>query len=585
MVSNIIAEKYDLRKSAKKEWLWVFLIFTLFLFLRIFCWLHVYKVEDIDSIWYLNIARNIKRHHWSSIGPSDTLFYPALIVLFAFLGLKLQSAARVVSLLSSIILFFSIYFLGKKIAGLKSTLTGLIIFSLSPFLINFSVSILSEPSYVALVFIGFFLFRYFIEKPKLSIALLIGLVYGLSFVDRTEGIIFLVFIPLLQLAHFIFWKQRSYSFSKLALWMAFFVIGFSIFAVPTIVRVSNEMGEFTINARTAWEDLLKNSAGGAFSKSYYKNLYGLTYSPSEVNLDYIIQHPKQLKDTGYSENIFHAIRLYYDNISDLYRAQMGSLLGTFVIVFFAFGLYYLFKERKYLDLFLILSFFCAVLIPPLWQKFFLTRHIVLIAPIMILVAGIGVYKFSLDIENSMGSIKLLHLFENEIAFLIICLMIFLSLDWLNDSLRHPSQNNQYDYSEFVKPISILKNDIKERKIEDPKLLSRHPYFPYFADVEALAIPYTDYNGLVKYCTLNKANYLLLNFTNSDGVLESDPFVKNFIDNNAPDFVMMYSGKKENGKNIADFDLYRFNPPLRSLGKTILYKVNTSVLHKHQEKTV
>ncbi len=181
----------------KKEYKLLFSILAIFLLLRIISWSQVETLEDHDSVHYLQTAEIIKSHQWEKLGPIDTFFYPTTIGLLNVVGIKLETAGRMISFLFSVILFFTIYFLGKKLTTLNNTLIALLLLTFSPFFISFSFAVLTEPAYISLTYFGILLFLNFIRRPKLIKVFSLGLIFGLSFSDRTEGIVFLFYVPLL----------------------------------------------------------------------------------------------------------------------------------------------------------------------------------------------------------------------------------------------------------------------------------------------------------------------------------------------------------------------------------------------------
>ncbi len=62
-------------------------------------------------------------------------------------------------------------------------------------------------------------------------------------------------------------------------WVGIFIVGFSIIAVPIIYFVSSQMGTFSINGRTAWEELLKGD-----KRSYEETINSLDFDSGSNEL-------------------------------------------------------------------------------------------------------------------------------------------------------------------------------------------------------------------------------------------------------------------------------------------------------------
>jgi len=79
------------------------------------------------------------------------------------------------------------------------------------------------------------------SAPTVASGALLGLIFGLSFLDRTEGILYLAFIPFVQVVHYWFTRDRSYSSRQLIRWGATFIAVFVLLAAPQVWRVSRRI--------------------------------------------------------------------------------------------------------------------------------------------------------------------------------------------------------------------------------------------------------------------------------------------------------------------------------------------------------
>ena len=318
----------------KKEYKLLFSILVIFLLLRVISWSQVETLEDHDSVNYLKTAEIIKSYQWEKLDSRDTFFYPITIGLLNALGIKLETAGRMISFLFNVILFFTIYFLGKKLTTLNNTFIALLLLTFSPFFISFSFAVLSEPAYISLTYLGILLFLNFIRGPKLIKVFTLGLIFGLSFSDRTEGIIFLFFIPLLIFLYHFWNKDQNYSKRKLLSWGGIFIVGFSIITVPIIYFVSSQMGTFSINGRTAWEELLKRD-----KRSYEETINSLDFDPAQTNLNYVLSHPTTLKNSDITGKFFQDIKFIFNNLKVLLTEKLSSIVGIFILIFSGIGIY------------------------------------------------------------------------------------------------------------------------------------------------------------------------------------------------------------------------------------------------------
>src|SRR5690606_28663414 len=135
------------------------------------------------------------------------------------------------------------------------------------------------------------------------------------------------------------------------------------------------------------------------------------------------------------------------------------LVGIFVLIFAGIGFYHFILYKKNQELLFVLSIIIIVLIPPLFLHSFIERHIAAVGPILILIAGIGIGEISNKIEDLFKNKNSLNVFKNKIPIIIISFITLFSLSWLNDALKHPSPNSEYNFKFLQEPIKILKNDI------------------------------------------------------------------------------------------------------------------------------
>lgn len=158
--------------------------FIVFLVVRLMAFANDPLLEDHDSISYLQSAKallSLDPNRIIGLSPDATLFYPFLTaVLGAAVG-SIESGARLGSLFLSCLLFSALVVIGKRIATTAETAIGLLLLAMSPFFVRFSYGVLSEPTYVATVYLGIALLLTRLEDPRPGSAALIGLVFGVGF--------------------------------------------------------------------------------------------------------------------------------------------------------------------------------------------------------------------------------------------------------------------------------------------------------------------------------------------------------------------------------------------------------------------
>ena len=528
-------------------------IFIVFLALRLIVWKNTVLLEDTDSLFYLNNIKTFLTFNIKEIldlSPDSTPFYPFFGALFSLPGWSVETGARLTSLFFSSILFISIYGIGKRIASNTEIFLALIILSFSPILIPFSFSVLTEPSYVATVYFGFWLFWKQHQSPKWWTAVILGIIFGLAFLNRVEGILYIVFIPFFQISYYLWGKfinRQSHFITKkhLTVWTLIYIACFSLVVTPQIWRVSHKMGTPAINGRQIWSLVLNNTDG----RSNNEKIFGLDYSPGQLNMKYIQSHPETLNNFKTEIGLIDYIRTAAREFNKLYQKQIGILIGPLGLIFFGFGLLSLLETRRLFELFLILSFIVLNLIAPLLYNVAM-RHIVIIAPIMILIEGIGIYYFSDKLLNALqatnlGSAKI------TLSLISVCCLFAASTPQLWKAFKPSHFNQEYSPAELSKPADIIVDIVKKELFRPPNITAQRGYLSHLTGGKQIYLPYTDYKGLVEYCELNNVDFLYLKHRR----VKKYPLLTNFLQKEShPDFTLLYNGVDAFGEKI---ELFRF----------------------------
>jgi hypothetical protein len=518
---------------------------------RVRAWQLSTRLEDHDSISYLRNAellRALDLERLASVNPDHTPFYPLFTALFSMPGWSTEFGARLCSLAFSLALFGALVGIGRRYLEPSATVTGLLLLAFTPVLVLLSVSVLSEPSYIATVYIGLWLFVIQYRSPSAWNGALLGIIFGLAFLNRIEGLVYLGVIPLLQTAHYLITRQTRYSPRRLGIWALAYGLAFILTVAPQVWRVSNHMGEFSINGRQVWSALLTPNDG----RSVNERIRGLDHSASQTNLEYLHGDPEARRQLGASVGPMSYIKLAARNFDKLLREQLGGLVGPGVVVFFAFGLLGLYRSGSRFFVLVVLTFMSASLLAPLLQTNLLPRHLAVIAPIMALIAGDGILRVAYSV-TAPGSRQA----RRGVAATLAGLVIAGWLMPLRDGMAAPA-NTEYDPETLVEPVRLVR-DSQEEILERPaRVARRKAYLSYYAGADGIHLPYTDYSGLVRYLALNDVDFLFLEYAH----LADYPFVAEFERGAAPPgFSLLHRGEGPAGR----VELFRFLPEQASGG--------------------
>lgn len=536
------------------------IIFVVYVLIRGYAWKQNQFLEDHDSISYMTQARmflNLDLENLKRINADSTPFYPLMTAFFSLPGWNVEVGARLCSMFFSGVLFLSLILIGRKFASNYEIAIGLLLLTFSPIFIPLSFAVLTEPTYIGTIYLGFAIYMSSYEKLSVPYAVLLGIIFGFAFLNRVEGIIYIAIIPFFQAIYYLFRKYSLYDGKKFILFNGLYVLIFLMIISPQIYNVSSKMGRLALNGREAWSLILHNPDG----KSYEEKLHGLTYSEKEVNLRYIQEHPETQKKL--SSNISRNFKRYMSDIVNeyhlLYQKQIGILIGPLGLIFFTLGLVALYQRGNCLELFFISGFIVTSLIPPLMHNVAM-RHIAIIGPVMVLLEGIGIAYISdvLSENNGRRSIKYILSF---FLFMIIVGSSAIPLRELYDkNQRNDLIERYYDNPDSYREAANIIRNVSEKEFKrEPKILTRTTYIAYYAEGEYVSMPYTDYKGLVKYSKLNNVDFFYL----ADSWFPSYPFLETFREPKShPDFLLIYETRDPNNRPI---QLYRFIQPRNDFG--------------------
>jgi len=561
--SIVAAGKLELQRASSTPWVPLLIVGTVYLVLRLSALAHAVVVEDHDSVGYLNeiqtyLSRDLSRI--LNLGVDSTPVFPALGALFSLPGWGPELGARLSSVFASLVLLVAFSVIGQRLVGWGATLAGLVLLTFCPVLVGLSISILTEPSYIATVYVGLALFWLWADDPRSWRGFVLGLVFGLGFINRIEGVLFLVAIPVFQALAPLFDRPRPFFLRRLVPWTAAYFVGFGILAVPQIWNVSRQVGTFMVNGRQVWSAIL-----AAPGPRYEERIYGLVYSPGQVNIEYLESHPKAkirstpptgselatqrpaiLEGRGHRLNtgLKEYAKVLITNFDLLSWHGLGELFGPVVLILFGIGVVELFRTESVSTVVIVLGVLAVMLAAPLMHNV-ITRHVAIIAPLVLLLAGYGAVEITRRFESV----------PRRSLVLLATLGVLVLSAWLVPlrDLGSPSHcNREYCPADLAKPASVLNRTVPAGS--HPRIVSRRLYFPYYAAGIKVSLPYTDLAGLERYLALNNAQYLFLDESGA----QKYPFYSAFVGDLPPaGFELLYKGRDAWGREMR---LFRFSQP-------------------------
>ncbi|MBA4368870.1 MAG: hypothetical protein C0403_14680 [Desulfobacterium sp.] len=504
-------------------------------------------MEDTDSIVYLrNIDGFLHLNFAKYLSDPDTCpFYPFLGAVFSLPGWSVEIGARMASLAFSILLFITLGLLGFSFLSVTEVLFGLFLLCFSPVLIPLSFAVLTEPSYVAVIYLGFFIFWKQYKNPTFWSACLLGMIFGASFLNRLEGIFFFAVVPFWQVSYYLYEGKKQLPLKQLLQWVFIYLAVFTAVMSPQIYKVSNQMGKFALNGRQVYS-IIRHMPG---SESEIEKLFGLTYSPKVLNIEYLSKNAQVLNRYQSGTNPVQYVKTVANEFNILCQKQLGEIIGPFAMILFGFGLLAMYRDRLHFNIFLIISFIGVNLAGPLLHNVAI-RHIISIAPIMFLVGGGGMGYLRKEI-SSQSPVR--RSFLKNPAFITMIAACICLLAWivpLRRDLNPPAHNAEYSPKELKEPIAIIKKISARDLKQPPNVASERGYLAYFSKGYQFYLPFADLEAFIRYCHLNNINFFYLNHLQVKK--KGYPFYKHFENSTPSGFTPVYEGVDDKGNRTTLF---------------------------------
>ena len=199
------------------------------------------KVINQDAVQYITAAQEFAAGHFNDgLALYPMPFYPLLIVLVHKFIPHWIAAARLVSLVTSVLTLIPLYLLTKDLFDRKVALWCSAAFALSPLPNHLSVEVIRDPSYLFFFAWAIYFIQYAIRSKRPQHFLLASVFSSLSVLCRLEGVILfpcsIVFIVYLALRKA---KDRFVLLRGLSIYVIFPVLFFGIASLALQAGVNN----------------------------------------------------------------------------------------------------------------------------------------------------------------------------------------------------------------------------------------------------------------------------------------------------------------------------------------------------------
>ncbi len=508
-------------------------LFALALIIRAACAIYFSGKIDAEGAEYASIARHLlSGDGYTGIvsrGP-ETVFpplYPFLIALVGYVTGDTEIAGRTINIVAGAILVFPVFWIASQMLSRTEGLIAATLVAIHPLLVRYSMTVHCESTFLTLALLAVSSAMLAAKKPSNENLALAGLLYGLTYLVRPEGIIYMA----LGTVYFYFatadsLKDPRSRISKAAIIPLFFLI----LGLPYIIWLSIHAGGLRIEGKTPLNMAvqLRQMAGEPYFDAQYAMDDNLV--PHGV---FMIPHEDALR-------LFHFGIVDYIMLLKAKAIYVAQNAAAFVAGGLKFGSPALFVlaitgffgqsrsrqaalDRIYLFLILAFATFGTFFIYYTDERFYL-----IFIPVFCIFAAGGLSRLTLwarDVTSVLGGgTRLQSLASGSAAASILALVLLPSLALTRRDFLEELQ---------TRPVKAF----AERLQSDggvPHIADTTPTLAFHASATFVKFPYSSEETAIKYFRKRGVNFVVLR----GSAIDMRPYIKKWLASGVPDAVQI-----------------------------------------------
>ncbi|MBI4843150.1 MAG: glycosyltransferase family 39 protein [Nitrospirae bacterium] len=476
-------------------------IIFLGIFLRAILFMQV-SYSGIDGASMMRLGMNLVASGRYSFGENYNwgIFFPPAYPLFVGLTNLITGdilfSGKIVSLLSSTLVIFFFYLIGREICDEEAGLFAAFAFSIHPFILETSVKVETESFFLFTLAVSVYLFMLTFKRRDFILYVLLGLFAGLSYLTRPEGVI-LALLPAVSSFSFDLKKSRQ-NFSRAAASLAVFII----VASPYILFLKKETGKYLLSGKGSYLTALLEAGPGIAEDDlrYDRAVYSIADDGMSLTA---INRKKSAAVWGFIVN----------NPSEFFKSYLTNIRNAAVIVaklifpaalplFFTFFIKGSFREIKKLSILFIALFLFTV-----YPAFFiLIRHFFPTVILLILFASPG---FS---GSQAAASAILDKFGLRLGFLVKHIKPLIVILCLLGSAFISTRTNIFDEKiipvEHIKAAEFLREKYSPT-YEEINVMHRVPWVSFYSGAKFTMLPYAGYADMIEYAKRYHADFIVI----------------------------------------------------------------------------
>lgn len=455
---------------------------------------------ESDGVSYVTSGvRLVSGQGFSGIYPP---LYPLLIGLCSLACPDLELCGRLVSAFFGALLVLPLFFIARWAFGVKTALISSLLAAFYPNLCQFSSAVLSESTFLFLFLLGLLSSGAALFRKRPTLFLLAGLVWGLAYMTRPEGIGFFALTAVIVAVRFAIERKARHlaSFCLLA-------AGFLIISASYLIHLKHDTGQWTIGKQSPLNLALGENVGGSldWGTAFEQCYFGLSEDGTKVGTEMILEKKQGVLNYALSNPASLAKR-YIVNLHLINKYVIPGLAHPLVLILFAAGIFL--GEPAATRRASLLFVAC---LPYLAFPLFIVdpRYFLPLAPIIIIWAARGIVEvpalitgaaWKPDMAGSPYAWPRRALVE---ALLIAALIMSFVPFTFRLLLRRESGPNIYKeaggwVSSNLPPDAIL--------------VCRRPYLPFYSNRRQVVLPFAPLDKILKYARYKGAGYLVADET-------------------------------------------------------------------------
>lgn len=456
-----------------------------------------------DDAIYASLARAWVQKDWQYVFHPT---WPPLFPLFsAFIYLVYphwETSLRLVSALAGTFILIPLFYLLKRGLSLLHAILFTLAISLFSPMVYTSVFPLSDALSATFIVSSIVSVFFAIKSRNNLLFLLAGFLLGLTYLTRSEGLMFFSLSSFYIIFHFAVQslKQRG-KFLKNLLLAFIFIAAFIITISPYVVVMRNRFGEWALSTKfsaqiqqghafalrgnnTTWSQEVVSVKSPNYKSSYFKNGYSFILEHEDYLIWWFLQKFKHWE--GLFMTFFPMWSLFVISIgilNTLFRKQNSPYFYLFSVI-----------------LFTIPATIFSTTISDI-------RYLLWTIPFFL-------FYFYLGIDSLFYFSKIFfHLHYKKLSIISAFVATGLSfvLPAISPNLMfHPITYSQEftknHYREvFLKVANWIKSDFKK---ENPKIMARHEMIEFYTNGETIYLPQISYEELIRYAKDYNVDYII-----------------------------------------------------------------------------